>query len=500
MVEEGRIPRGSYLVIESLDRLTREHVRAALMLCLGLIEAGVRIVQLSPTEQVYDERADEMSLMLMIVELSRGHRESKRKSDVIGPAWAEKKEAARNGQPQPGGRGRRVAGMRLLTHMLPFWVEEKGGELALIPGRAAAVKRIFELCAAGYGLTLTCRRLREEGMPPFGPSVRWRRAYVGVILRDRRALGEHQPRRPDGEPDGEPIPGYFPAVVSQQEWDICRAAADVRANKPGRVGDHVCLFQGLLKDARSGAGYYSAYRRHDHARSTAYRILVNNDVRDGAHHMTFPEAVFEAAVLGLLREVDPSAVTGRETAADEVLTLSAELARVEATLALVVADLDEHGDSPALYKRLRAKEAEKRALAAKLAEARQRAAHPRSASWGAAQTLIDALAAAPDPRDARLRLRAALRGIIDDIFLLVVPRGLDRFCAVQVFFADDGTRSYLIFHRAARGNARRRHESRWWARSFKAAGLAEGIDLRRAKDVQLLESALAAADLSAFAT
>src|SRR5262245_26906960 len=66
MVEQGKVARGSYLVIESLDRLTREHVRAGLMLCLGLIEAGVRIVQLSPTELVYDEKSDEMSLMLMI--------------------------------------------------------------------------------------------------------------------------------------------------------------------------------------------------------------------------------------------------------------------------------------------------------------------------------------------------------------------------------------------------------------------------------------------------
>src|SRR5262245_22411447 len=63
LVQDGRIARGSYLVVEALDRLTREHVRAALMLCLGLIEAGIRIVQLSPSELVYDEKADEMSLM-----------------------------------------------------------------------------------------------------------------------------------------------------------------------------------------------------------------------------------------------------------------------------------------------------------------------------------------------------------------------------------------------------------------------------------------------------
>src|SRR5262245_41834288 len=52
LVEEDRVPRGSFLVIEALDRLTREHVRAGLSLCLSLIEKGIRLVQLSPVEVV----------------------------------------------------------------------------------------------------------------------------------------------------------------------------------------------------------------------------------------------------------------------------------------------------------------------------------------------------------------------------------------------------------------------------------------------------------------
>jgi DNA invertase Pin-like site-specific DNA recombinase len=137
LAEDGKVPRGSYLIIEALDRLTREHVRAGLMLCLGLIEKGIRIVQLSPSELVYDEKSDEMSLMLMIVELSRGHRESKRKSDLSGPAWRKKKAAAREGG--------------IVTERLPAWVKIEGGKLVLIPDRARTVRTIFRLAASGYG-------------------------------------------------------------------------------------------------------------------------------------------------------------------------------------------------------------------------------------------------------------------------------------------------------------------------------------------------------------
>src|SRR5262249_52336870 len=79
LVRRGRIPRGSYLVVESLDRLSREHIRPALTLLLNLIDAGIRIVQLLPVEAVYDDKVEPMALMMAIMELSRGHSESRMK-------------------------------------------------------------------------------------------------------------------------------------------------------------------------------------------------------------------------------------------------------------------------------------------------------------------------------------------------------------------------------------------------------------------------------------
>src|SRR5262245_21809613 len=40
LVEDGKVPRGSYLVIENLDRLSREDIRPALSLLLSLIDSG----------------------------------------------------------------------------------------------------------------------------------------------------------------------------------------------------------------------------------------------------------------------------------------------------------------------------------------------------------------------------------------------------------------------------------------------------------------------------
>src|SRR5437870_4316442 len=40
LVQRGRVPRGSYLIVENLDRLSREHIQPALLLVLNLLQAG----------------------------------------------------------------------------------------------------------------------------------------------------------------------------------------------------------------------------------------------------------------------------------------------------------------------------------------------------------------------------------------------------------------------------------------------------------------------------
>ena len=137
----------------------------------------------------------------------------------------------------------------------------------LIPERAAAVRRIFQLAAGGYGIQATIKKLIEEGHKPFGerevvvdqdgktvettargkstpkfkagPDGRygagvWNRPYISKILRDRRAVGEHQPCGKGRKPDGEPIKNYFPAVVSEEEWNASRGVRNNGNAFPGR--------------------------------------------------------------------------------------------------------------------------------------------------------------------------------------------------------------------------------------------------------------------------
>src|SRR5262249_47419128 len=147
---------------------------------------------------------------------------------------------------------------------------------------------------------------------------------------------------------------------------------------------------------------------------------------------SFPLGTFEKVILSCLREIDPKEVLGREEGPDETAVLEGEQAGVEAELAEAAAFMEEHGFSATIGKRIATLEARKTELMKGLEAARAKAAVPAADAWKEFGTLADALDAAPDPRDARLRLRAALRRMVKEMRMLVVPRGRDRLAACQI--------------------------------------------------------------------
>src|SRR5262245_25916913 len=145
LVNDGKIPKGSYLIVESLDRLSREHVQEALRLLLNLTAAGIKVVQLLPVEMVYDSKSDTTPLLMAVMELSRGHSESLMKSERVGRAWANLKRNAAAGKP--------------ITARCPSWLTVEDDRFRVLPDAAATVRRIFALAIEGFGIGAITKRL-----------------------------------------------------------------------------------------------------------------------------------------------------------------------------------------------------------------------------------------------------------------------------------------------------------------------------------------------------
>jgi hypothetical protein len=228
------------------------------------------------------------------------------------------------------------------------------------------------------------------------------------------------------------------------------------------------------------------------------RLLVSYGAArglEGDHCASFPFVTFERAVLSCLREIDPGSILPRpDRGADKALIVAGRMAEVDAEIEKVKARLlARYTDG--LADVLERREAERKALAVELAEARQEAASPLGEAWGECHSLLDVLDAAPDPEEARVRLRAALRRIVETIRCVFVGRGRWRLAAVQLWFTGGSHRDYLIVHTGATGGSVGTRPSEWRACSLPADVGAEGLDLRRGADARGLAKTLAGVDL-----
>jgi DNA invertase Pin-like site-specific DNA recombinase len=436
LVERGRVPAGSYLIVENLDRLTREEPEVSIPLVMNLIRAGVRVVQLAPAEMVYEPGMDFGRLMMMLWELARGHAESKRKSGLCGDAWGEKKAQARSGHKAHG-------------KSVPAWLELAAGPDGLVyrvkEDAGAAVRRMFQLSIEGLGTLAIAARLNALGVPPIARGKKWIRSYVAKVLDNRAVLGEYQPMKGHRkrQPDGDPIAGYFPAVISEADWHRAHAATQARnkrSGRPGRKGDYRHVFAGLLRDALDRCALHVITRK-------GRRYLLSAAAAQGEAAALgwrpFPLLPFVQAILGQLRELDGSELFA-DADAKRVTELTGRLGQVEKRLAVAVKHFDAEPDNPAWAEQVSRYGRERGELARELALARQAAANPRAGTW----TEVGDFIAAHEPD----RLRQALLATVDEICCVFVPRGRDRLAEVVVYFQGGARRAYFLAYRQeARG-------------------------------------------------
>jgi len=228
LVEAGLIPQGSYLVVESLDRLSRENVNLALERFLSILNAGVNIVTLMDNEKVYHAHGTAADLIMSVLVMARANEESETKSKRAKDNWNTAFERART-EKKPVGK--QVALWLELVEVVVNGIKRK--EYRERPDRVEVVQRIFRDCIAGHGFVTVAKRLNGVGgeLTPAFRGGTWCATSVQEILENRCVLGEWKWKDKDKEKGGV-IEGYFPQVVTMETWELAQQAM-VKRKKRG---------------------------------------------------------------------------------------------------------------------------------------------------------------------------------------------------------------------------------------------------------------------------
>ncbi|KRR23594.1 recombinase family protein [Bradyrhizobium retamae] len=331
-IRAGLIKPGSYLIVESLDRLSRQQLLAAQSLFLSIIQAGINLVTLTDGRLYRAGTNDLGDLIVSLVIMSRAHEESQTKSLRLSAAWENKRASA--------------AALKPMTRWCPAWLElapDRSGYVP-IPDRVEVVRRIFNDSADGIGIYKIAVRLNEANTPTFNESDGWHQSYIAKILSNRAVIGEFQPgTRRNGKrvDEGGPIIDYFPAIIEEQLFYRARhAKSQRRLNGAGRKGAGFSnLFSGLATCAYCGAAmtYDNKGRGPKGGR---YLVCSKAKRRLGCRGKRWRYTDFEASFLAFVSEVDIASIVDAGDRVDECGQAAAEISALEGELGSVGALMD----------------------------------------------------------------------------------------------------------------------------------------------------------------
>lgn len=302
-VQEGKVAKGSYLLVESLDRISRDNILNAIGVFTDLLQLGITIVTFSDNMTYTEDSVKDnpMELMASLLIFSRANEESLTKSKRISAAWATKRKATANGHK--------------MTSRCPAWLKlnDTKDAYAIVPDKADVVRRIYQLALDGVGQSSIERLLNREGVPSIGKATAWHSSYIFKILNSRAVIGEYQPQTSKVDedthvrhriPDGPVIEGYFPIVVEPDVFYRVQQARKSRSVNKGRKGKAFSnIFNGI------GRCMYCNSTLHHVNKGRGPRggqYLVCSDARRGldCHYAAIRYSTIETLVLGTLNELD----------------------------------------------------------------------------------------------------------------------------------------------------------------------------------------------------
>ncbi len=244
-VQAGEIGLGDTLIVESLDRISRQKELNTLNILTNILNAGVVIYTLSDG-RVYNAQNEDHAQLLFQISfiISRAHDESLNKQKRSVSAWARKHEGARTKK-------------AVMTRKLPYWLKavDADGEtkIEVIEERAQEVRKAFELAKHKLGAQAIASRLNNDA-----PQKRWTLIAVRHLLTSKSVYGSlelFKTKSLAGDLEKnqayEEVEGYYPPVITKSEFysvqDSIQKNKETYATRGRTPKGFRNVFKGLIK-------------------------------------------------------------------------------------------------------------------------------------------------------------------------------------------------------------------------------------------------------------
>lgn len=473
-IERGTVLAGDVLLVESLDRLSRDAIDDAYELWRKILKSGVEIYTREPDRHYTKESLNRVfDIMEALFVFSRANEESSTKSMRGKEFWGERRKRLESSTPKP------------IHQITPAWlrVSKDGERFEVIPEAAKVIKQIYKWAGEGMGLDPITGRLNQQKIKPIGNNIRkevfkqhWSRSYVAKLLRDRAVIGEFQPHAvgPDGKrmPYGDPIPNYFPQIITEEEWYRVRQAVKNRGTQRGPCGVGIAnLFTSLIHDAHDGETMHLVYsgssRKNNTRMLVSYGLRCNKYLKETNKNnptsvfLPFPYDGVERAFLELVKELKVADIMGNnaDDKEEQINCLEEKWKELDQKInKLQERGMQEKELSDALIELLDRMDNEKKETARKMEQLKLEVASQGPSVLGDVQSLLGLLEETQGEERLALRnrIKARIKQLVSEMWLLAweVAPGV-RAAQIDVYFHKGGHRSlFLLWTRRGRNRGK----------------------------------------------
>ncbi|RZQ52920.1 hypothetical protein C1E23_11685 [Pseudoalteromonas phenolica] len=154
-IQNNKIVKGDYILIEAVDRMGRLEPMDMLPLLQKIVQAGVNIVTLDDLVEYNTKSLNSGLLQVLIGKFQQAHQYSKSLSGRVAESWNIRRKKAKKGD--------------FVKMRTPFWLDSHH---KVIPEYASIIRQIFEWYLIGDGQRLIQRRLKEQWPEIFGDGFR----------------------------------------------------------------------------------------------------------------------------------------------------------------------------------------------------------------------------------------------------------------------------------------------------------------------------------------
>lgn len=295
-MQSGAIRAGDYLVVESIDRITRQRVLDGVELLQGILKKGINIYTTvdQKTYSYNDPSRDFENLLMISLIAKRANEESETKSGRLLSAWKARKAKAENGEV-----------IIRKGKSIPYGLRVENNKFVIHKEEQEEIRRLFELLLQ-FGINTAITKINEKSLK------KWNNGTLNKIIKHKTVIGCMATHRIEYTADGKSkkiltgfIENYYPNLI---EPSLFYKAVDVMSNRKQknwsgrRTEQDFNIFKHCIFCAECGGKLYYDHRGSRY-KGKIYPFFKCDNARVQKHICTADNIRFEYVLGSLLESI-----------------------------------------------------------------------------------------------------------------------------------------------------------------------------------------------------